>query len=147
MSELKLKGQITISKVSSNKEDDYIRIAVVDEDAGIEFCTIKMSLKDFADTITGRGHAKCDLGVRGLDKVGMKAENKVENVKRMHSQSEKDAVAPYEVDGWFSRKGDAENHHNVTEHNPKEGYNVYRVVFYRWVEKDESDNENNRVDT
>lgn len=146
MSELKLKGRITISRVNSNIEDGYMKIAVTDDDSGIEFCTVKMTLSDFTNAITGRGYLSCKLSVRGLDKVGTQGVSKVENVKRLKGQSAKDAIKPYEVDGWVGRSEDAENHHRISEYNNTEGYTIYRVAFFRWVDKDECDHESSQVD-
>lgn len=67
-----IQGKLTISRVHSNTEDNYIEVRLCDPDAAIEFVTAKLSLADFASALTGLGRVPCELETRGLENVGKK---------------------------------------------------------------------------
>lgn len=61
---------ITISKLHHSFSEDSIQIELVCEKSYTHFCTIKMTLEDFAKAITGMGHIKVFADLRGLQYVG-----------------------------------------------------------------------------
>jgi len=69
-----IRGQLTISRIHSNTEPDYIEIRFCDDDAAIEFATAKLSLADFAAAVTGLARVDCEIETRGLEHVGKKME-------------------------------------------------------------------------
>jgi hypothetical protein len=69
-----IQGNLTISRVHSTVEDDYIEVRLRDDDAATEFVVAKVSLADFASALTGCSHVGCELDVRGLERVGKKME-------------------------------------------------------------------------
>jgi len=73
----KLPMSLSINRVISNAEDDYIKIEVCDENSCNTFVTLKLSLKDYAMCISGLSGAKCEGEVRCLDRVGKKHEHKI----------------------------------------------------------------------
>jgi len=108
-----LKGNVTISRATSNVENDYIRIVVRDEESGTQFVTVEVSLAEFAQAITGLGAVPCQLDVRGLHNVGKRREVKREVLPALVNAREADAlaraeaaIAPLEVDGWRGEAGD-----------------------------------------
>ena len=130
-----VKGQLSISRVHSNMDDGYVEIRFRDSDACCEFASFKLSVLDFAEALFGRGFVSGEIEIRGLDVIGMKAENKVELVRGELPYGNKKALAAlqkemkkFEVDGWEGRKSDLENPHNYRS----EGV---QVVFFRHVKK------------
>ena len=51
--------KITISKVNSNRREDFISMRVKDENSSLVVVELEMSLKDFAEAITGLGNVHC----------------------------------------------------------------------------------------
>jgi len=131
-----LPGRISISRTSSNREDDYISISIVDESSHVQFVDVKMSLLDFANAITGVAFNSCDFELRHPELVGMKREHKsellpcskfgdtVEDLQKI--------LDPFEVDGWFGSLYDLTNHHNRSRFGDQ-----VRVGFIRYVPSDE----------
>ncbi len=71
---MSIKGELSIVRSSCNDGKKCIRIMVDDVEANIEFLDIEVALDDFADCLTGLSLVKCDIDVRGLDKVGKRLE-------------------------------------------------------------------------
>ncbi len=138
---MNLKGSVTITRVRSNQEDDFIEVRLEDKRSGITFATAKMTLADFALAVTSLGFVKCDLEVYGLDRVGMVRENKTEQVfvpQTYHRDRElaQKAISKFEVDGWSGRVEDAMNtHRRVHGKQAPKGKNGewYNVHFTRHV--------------
>lgn len=133
----RLKGSVTISRVHGDK--DVVEIRLEEENSGIEFATLTLELEGFARAITNQGHVKGELEVVGLDKVGWKAENKVEFVpftgKALEIGHEglaarRKACLALEVDGWAGDKSDLENHHRRVYKKNRQGA---MVRFFRHV--------------
>tara|TARA_R110000772_G_scaffold249530_2_gene363908 strand:+ start:60663 stop:61079 length:417 start_codon:yes stop_codon:yes gene_type:complete len=78
----KFGAYLRISKVSGSEE--YISVAVRDNDAGIEFLELKVDFKSFAKCITS-GSVKCEAEIKGLDKIG-----KVQEIKRIEFKVKSD---------------------------------------------------------
>lgn len=62
-------AKITISRPYGG-DSRYIRIAVRDDDACIEFLELKISLENFSEALTGLGNTECEMVTRGLENVG-----------------------------------------------------------------------------
>ena len=130
---MKLKGAVTISKVQSNQTPEpWIVIQVADKSSRTTFCEVVMSLKDFAEAITGLGHLDCDVEVCGLDKLGLVREHQTVAAEGAYRES------PYEES---ARKAYWQAW--VEEHYPGWTFNyVVRpgvVSMVRWVEPEEND--------
>ena len=132
-----MNGKITISRIQSNQEDYLpISIEIEDDDAGIKFLKIKMSLNNFANAITGMGYTDCKIELNGLEKVGKRREIKHEIVpipenKRFRKKSELELaefLKPFEIDGWEGSQYDLNNSKNLVP-------NGCKVLFVRWVDK------------
>lgn len=141
----KTEGRISIAKLTSNTEPNYMLIQIEDESSGIEFVEVKLSLENFAQAITGLGHVPCKFKTRGLEKIGLIREHKVEEVYiNFHTHptqkaSAKSAITNFETDGWKGWIEDAFNHHNFVREHAKD-IDVYRINFDRWVENEKSKN-------
>lgn len=130
---MKIKGQLCISRPTSNSGEEWINIEFTDVDASIRFACFKVDLAGFTKALTGLGYVPGEIELRGLERVGTKAENKVEFIK-CNPYEDKSMlpllVRKLEVDGWAARAGDWENSHNFTK-------NGVRVVFFRNVPKEQ----------
>lgn len=65
----KLPGSIRWGKVHCSHEDDYIHVEIEDKTSGIRFLSINMSMKDFANALTG-SHVDCDMEVLAVENIG-----------------------------------------------------------------------------
>lgn len=67
-----MKGQLSISRVTSTQEDAFIYISIEDAVSHIEFLTIKMSIEEYGNAISGLAVRPIEFEVHGLEYVGMK---------------------------------------------------------------------------
>lgn len=140
-----LEGLITISRpMNSGKE--IVTIRIEDEASSIRAIEIEMDLKNFASALFACGNMPCRFKINTHPNVGKVREYKEEialiPVGRGRRNSERDtlikeALAPFEVDGWQGRKNDADNNHNWT--GPSQiidGKNCHptKILFERWVD-------------
>jgi len=133
-----MKGNLTISRHYGGNEEAPIHIKVRDEISGITFIETSMSLKDFADCLTGRGEVDCEFEFFGLKNVGKKREIKVEKVPFKSDQyvkngEERNKIArvvlkSYEEDGWVGYVDDLFNYHRRTSDGGQ------MVNFHRYVD-------------
>ncbi len=133
-----LRGSLSIGR-TSGRDDNPIRIELIDEDAACTVVQIRMSLLEFAECITGKGHCDCVFEFNDSGVVGKQAQSKSELVPipsypRDKGDWEKKALAPFEVDGWKARESDISNHHCWSRE--KSGQEYQRVVFFRHVPKE-----------
>jgi len=102
-----LDGLLRISRISSNKEDDFVRIEIVDDISGTVVIHADVSLPEFAKTLFGSERLNTKFTLRSSN-VGRKSENKTEMVKMpLGSYTEKradKALAKFEVDGCLARE-------------------------------------------
>lgn len=136
---MRLPGKISINRTSSNQRDDYMTITVEDADSSTNFCTLEMSLHDFAMALTGMGCVGCDLDVIGIERVGLTMEVKREIVRvpdfRSAPEIIRSAVEQFESDGWEGQDSDALNQHNSAGARNAKGDYGYWVTFRRYVSK------------
>lgn len=132
-----MEGRISINKITDcGSGKSHMQIIVEDESSSIQFLTVKMSLLDFAQAITGLNCVPIKFALRGIDRVGMKLEVKSENICIPHSATNsliRQYIQAYEVDGWIGEDSDAKNHHNLVRGDWKPETSAYRVSFHRYV--------------
>jgi hypothetical protein len=123
-----MNGTLTITKAS----DDTIRIRLIDSLSQTVVTDIQTTPEQFAQAVFGTGFRPCTFELR-TDKVGLRKEVKTENVTweqestYTREASAREALRPFETDGWKGNLSDALNHH-------KRGPDgSYRVTFERWV--------------
>ncbi len=139
---MKLAGEMTLSRVTSNTEDDYITLTVVDRASRSHFFKARLSLEGFARMLTGRGNVEVDLEVFTA-KLGMRREHKTVflPVPTDYLQGEAWEVfylpllEKIEVDGWSARQEDIDN--NNKRKLSKDGMWRVEVVCERWVPSEE----------
>jgi hypothetical protein len=131
MSRNALPGKLSISRRSSNVEDDYFVIEIEDGASGTTGAVARLSPAALALAISGVHAVSADVEWY-TDRIGMRAEVKSENVPcngyALTKAEKQAAVAPFEVDGWKADLEDVGNHHRRTA-------NGYRVNFRRWVKR------------
>lgn len=129
------KGKITISKVDSNLEDDYISITISDRLSGKQVVKGRMTLEDFAKSITGQGSIDIGLEVfNNYDTLGKKVEVKSVPIPYKlvfeegydFQEDMKEKAKEFEVDGWVFEP-ERYNHHRAN------GV-MYQCSFRRFVE-------------
>ena len=130
-----MNGKITISRTTSSKTGNSIRIRMEDDSSSITFLEAEMNLEDFALALTGQGYIDCQFELMGIHNVGKVRETKTELVPLdnpyMATAAERlSALKPFEVDGWTARRSDIENHHRYLN-------NTVTVTFSRFVDKKE----------
>lgn len=128
-----MKGQITISRTTSSKTGNTIRISIEDDSSSVTFLEVLMSLEDFALALTGQGYIDCNFELQGIQNVGKIRETKTELVSlanpfRATDEERLDALKPFEVDGWTARFQDIENHHRYQK-------DAVSVTFSRFVDR------------
>jgi hypothetical protein len=134
---LKLAGKLSISRVTSNKEPNFVEITVVDAEASVEAISVKVSIETFANALFGSGYQDCEFEFNDSGRVGTIHEHKEELVPipdygNRPEGWQKKALAPFEVDGWSARSGDITNGHL---HVTQKGQNHQRVAFFRNMPK------------
>ena len=135
-----MKGKISLGRYNNaNDIPLQIHIRLEDDLSGVEFLSIEMSLENLANLITGMGYLDCEFQLRGLDKVGLTREHKIEIIElpddfRSYEKDVEEKITNilqyYEVDGWIGRRSDVTNGHNRAK-----GKNAQSVSFTRRVSK------------
>jgi hypothetical protein len=136
MHRVKTDCSIRISRTSSNKEEDYVTVEVNDEISGIQIARVKMSLLEFANTMTrfpGLGTAEVAIDAP----IGFKKETKNVHVDvgphhRITETSIRTAVKKHEIEGWIGTDSDAQNHHRRVSDGSS--LNTYLVRYHRYVD-------------
>ncbi len=135
-----LKGSLSIGR-TGRSDDKAIRIELNDADSHCTAVLVRMGLPEFAECITGMGHADCEFEFNDSGVIGMLAQSKTEMVPvpsshpRGDEEWKRKALAPFEVDGWKARAGDITNQHCWSR--DESGKEFQRVVFFRHVPKTE----------
>jgi hypothetical protein len=133
---MSIKGELSIVRPSCSDGKKYIRIMVGDVEARVQFLDIEIALDDFAECLTGLSLVKCDIDVRGLDKVGKRIESD-ELIFEMPSRvkySERKQIAAalarkaapdgWEASGYFYAQD---------SFFEKDGKSYARTLISRWV--------------
>lgn len=137
MKEGKIDGAITMLF-----GDDGLRIELFDNDSFKVFAEIKMTPEQVTKAFGRLSNVPCELRVSGLDKVGLKMENKTFEFElpkdfqrnfRSESESELDAIATKlletEGGGWVADK----YYGSQNSFFIKDGKKYARVTIRRWV--------------
>lgn len=130
-----MRGNLTISKISSNAENGYMELTIRDEVSGIPFITAKCSLFDFINTLTGMFGVECDYELRGVENIGKERQVKTERIEGLSSRNWSDRhkfLAPYLVDGWTT--GASNDKATFNHHNARYRPDTYAVTFTRFVD-------------
>jgi hypothetical protein len=132
-------GRITIGKVTSSTEEDYISISLDDAMNHAPLVEIRMTPDAFGRALTGSGWMECDFEFNTDAPLGKRHEHKTEEISVPYGLEGKEladairkAVAEFEVDGWEGRDEDARNFHNRIS-GEFQNYTAYRVHFFRYV--------------
>lgn len=131
------KGRLSIGRINSNMEDDYISIDVEDTNSRTHFLTMKLSLEDMMLALTGCSGIAVEMEFRGLNRLGKVRETKTEFIQgaigyKPDAYVIESLLMSYEVDGWEARRSDFENSkHYVTA---KDGTLGWNVVFERYID-------------
>jgi hypothetical protein len=112
-----------------------------DDNSGVNFVRIYMTLDDFAKAITGAASMPCEITVRALDKVGKYRLSKKVFIPVVPDYSQRDdreflkgLVSSYETDGWIASLSDFNNRQNIS----KEGCTIR---FLKYVEEPPGEDE------
>ena len=133
-------GKLTISRVSFSTRLDAIHIRLQDCKSSIEFVEIEISLKEFANAITGFACRPVKFTLRNVENVSKKFEHKTVKICvpiGIDITPELATVNIISADPdlltWGYEFSDFKNHHNRSPHtDPKLAW--YSVSFWRWVE-------------
>lgn len=139
--------RIRISAPTSNTRDDnWVELTVVCESSGCEFARIEMSMDDFTLATVGSREVIGKAELRLHAPIGKVREHKTELVPRLKhglltknlsvSKEARNAVAPFEVDGWCANVADLDNSHRWTKDD--QGRSMSRVSFIRFVDAKET---------
>ena len=132
-----MKGKVSVSRVHSNHEDDYVSLELIDDLSHVTCVKIKMSTKTLGDVLTGMSRQECEFSIQP-DLVGKVRETKSETVSKPTSsrsdenyEAELDTILkPFEIDGWEARREDFRNHYNSI------GGDQTSITFIRFIEPD-----------
>lgn len=102
----KLEGKVTISKNSSGK----VYLSVEDNNSGIKFVEVELSMKDFADAMFGLAFRPCKYITRGLDKLG----------KQYISEE-----YIFEIEGYGNKEAARKIAQTLSEQDPTWDYSTY----------------------
>jgi hypothetical protein len=136
-------GKLSIGRVQSNMEPDFIEISVTDTKSGCFVIRTKVDLQSFAEAITNLGYRPCTFEYYKNAPIGMKKEVKHAFVagecpyykdKEKQRTAKEKFIKPFEVDGWEAYYDDFGNHHHFKR---EEGVQGYMVSFHRFVEDKE----------
>jgi len=139
MEEKTHKGALTISRITSTNEADFVQISLIDGTSHTLVCQIKMSINEFGSALLNMSHRPCEFDLIS-SVVGKKHEHKTELVPtpnhsfRRSIDLEDKLLSPFQVDGWIGRRDDLHNGHR---HSQKDGQHFQRVTFVRYVDAED----------
>lgn len=122
------------------EQSDYYAIEVQDGKSGVEFLSLRLSLEDFARTLSGQ-HVDCEFELRP-ENVGRICETRIVHVfvpdnwtnTEGRRERAKQCVDVFNADGWVGRVSDAMNHHHLIER--RNNGSVYAVMYTRFVNEE-----------
>jgi len=131
------KGPARLTIVRSNDCDGRLgaKFYLEDQVSGTRLFEVSMTAEAFAVAVLGLGRQSCEVDAH-VACLGMKREHKTLPVpfeskygpREVEAQRRRDALVPYEADGWRGSDGDLANHHNRCADG------CYNVLFERWVD-------------
>ena len=134
--------KIKASAVAPLASDGFFRLTITDESSRIQFVELKMTPEQFAFMISARVTTDLECEVYGLDGVGKVRESKTELVpfspygsvsKEVRLRAARQALEPFESDGWTGRIDDLFNGHRSA--GRERGFQL--VTFERLVDRKE----------
>jgi len=135
-----LQGDISIGRVHSNIEKDFIEITLTDKNSHCHVVKVKVSLEAFAKAITGLYGQECSFDFYDSGMVGKYKEYKKEKVLLpnfkygVDDDTVKAALVKYDIDGWKSSVYDAKNHKNIIKYGDNGEPNVCSIGFTRYMD-------------
>lgn len=130
---------ISIARVHSADDDDQgcMEVRIFDESSSKRFVTVRISLKDFCNCITGLYNVPCVGEVNGLDKIGKTMEHKdftfpLGKKKIYGDEGKKIAIKACEKhcpEGWIFEK----HFNSQNSFFEKDGKDWARTIIRRWV--------------
>ena len=125
-----MKAKVTISKISNTKGIGEIAITINDKESGLRVVTVRMSLLDFADCITGLGNCDADYMFRPTEytvqNIGKKREIKRVGIEKTEKILTKEMMKDYVrnklieedvfEDGWHLYDDGTRSQQNTQKH-------------------------------
>ena len=134
-----LKCSLMVTAPSSNVEPyRYIELRIEDQESRTLIFQAQMSMEQWGKLVTAHSQVDDVPAVLTPDLVGMKLEVKTEKVplpvvdsyeRDVRRAAYKEAIRPFEVDGWVGRVDDTLNHHKISK-------GVASVAFRRYVKRE-----------
>lgn len=136
----RIRGAASISRVHCPDSDDYISIALEDEDARITFVEVNLDLAGFALALTGSSTVYCDIDVDGLENVG-KLKEQIEAVFALpegtdYSNERATALSMIdEIDDGWDYSTDLYSPDSF--YSDRSGRRRFKTIATRWVDSEE----------
>jgi len=144
-------GKISMSRVTSNREPEFITIELNDETSGVRVVTVKLSKEELANIITGFGARPCEFEFSDVAAALIGKNREVTsfpitlpkgwmpNISRDKLSVNIDEVpqsvmlqfAVHEHHNWLPNLRDLTNHHKMQV--DRDGTRVQDVGFHRYV--------------
>lgn len=131
-----MQGKITISMITdSMKEEETVRISIVDVETKTQFVIAELTLKDFSLALLGRGRVDCELQFNNLENICKRKETKTFTTQAREigrlSQLKLDEMF---IKGWRVDPLSCKNSNNYTLNPPDAAYKfTANVLFERFV--------------
>ena len=136
-------AKVTISKMGNTKGIGEIAITINDKESGLRVVTVRMSLLDFADCITGLGNCDADYMFRPTEytvqNIGKKREIKRVGIEKPEKILTKKMMSDYVLnklieagefkDGWHLHDDGTRSQQNAQKHI---------AVLVRYVPKEDA---------
>lgn len=153
-----LNGHISISRVSSNTQGEFVQITVTDDASHCQLIEVEMDMTHFAEALMNLSHRPCLIEANDGPHIGMLSENKTELVPipkdiyfpftSLHGRSKDyekkerasnarmdEVLAPFEIDGWRASRGESADYRNMHRHVRSEnGIGYFNIGFRRYVD-------------
>ena len=139
--------KVSIGRVQSNCEDDYVKIDIIDSLSSRTFVNLKMTMTEFALLITGLSNCEAMGEVQHLEKVGRKMEHRsfAFEIGSKTVGGKKEALKAIETacpEGWEPDLG----FNSQDTFFEKDGKDYARTTIRRWVKPTAEDIENAKKD-
>lgn len=147
-----LNGHISIGRVSSNTQGEFVQITVTDDASHCQLIEVEMDMTHFAEALMNLSHRPCLVEVNDSPHIGMLSENKTELIPipkdidfpftSLHGRSKDyekkerasnarmdEVLAPFEIDGWRASRGESAD---LSQHASSRSLRKrYRIFHHR----------------
>jgi len=130
----KLKGNITISKRTSNIQGSYMAITISDRLSGDRIIGCELSLTDFAEVLTGLAFVECGFKLHDVKNVGNKRMIKSACCERVLNKERQKELVAYDAKEYLSEGWSVHSDGTTTQQNGK----LHRYTLIKYVEELES---------